>query len=1335
MKFFWWFLIWCIFSIIVQANVPYRMREFSWVIGAVLTVVLYVVYSFFRWLVHSVEKTDTPPAAPPITLQKQVATLPAMSVPHPSGPPQVSSVGLGSFIGFLALWIFAGLILQDLHLEYRSDRVTFIWVSLLIPVLFAFLAYIRFRRDGQMLAHANFAVQELRNRFKTLESRLQELEKASGKREGPSVESVASPKPKEVSLAAKEAISPTVKADEAAKKILLPMEKVVPSLDVLSSTHIKLEDERAFRPIGDETRELLKDVRQEIAAVDAKTTAAEMSATGEEILSTSSVQDAEKELPAKTQVRPGAKGPSPATFAQKTAASVRSRKSASSSVSWETLVGEKLLSYVGIVILVLGLGFLLAYSLTRLGPQGRIAVGITASALLLGLGCLLEKKAAYTWFSHIMMAGGWAVLYFVAYGAYHIEALRVITNPVAGTVLMAMVAVAIIAHTVKYASETLTGIALLLGYITLFITPVSLYTHVAALVLAVLLSIFAWKFRWLTTQLLGVMLLYGGYGVWLYFQPHRSLPQHQAEYTLVTLFVISLWALLKIPDFSKPKDIAREDSIMPIIGILNLLGLAMVRKIGYINFHTSGSPVSSLALGLLFVAMAQVLRTRGRNMIYRVDSTLGVILIMVGLWCLIPQYANCMFAWISLGIFVFLYSLYRQDRYFRDLGNLVIAVATVMVLGGDIPKKMVTWFYQLASGELFFSPNQPSALPDKTLISTFASGLVGALGAIVLYLTAFTSALLLKIRGKWQKAGDAAREQIITVLATLSMMVALFRIMPDVRGVYAWLGLGVVLFQYGILRKEYYIRYLSHLVLLWSVCTGPILGLPTTQIGYTMAIGAILIYIDGFFTARLLSQTKPDPVESAVEKWITLAATTVLMIGAQCVLHDELHITLSWLVLGALLFYYGIFRQEDFIRIMAHTVVTIACCRALIPVLSENDAPVRLIGAWQANRSVVALVFGIFLYYLHSFHIGHMLKGRKDKQWIMWEEGCLMTLGNAVLFLVLWYTLPPIAIAIAYALAGMIFLVCGTSWHRPYLQTHSGLALLLSGFWLFIVNMNATGYWGREGLGWQIDRRLLSSITVLALWIYARGNWDILLREKKPLLIAQEIHIPSLISYMSFAAILTLIYFHAYQDGLGWMLFGAILLGLILVLHHPRYALQALIAIGMGTCSLCAVATRLVGDAWEYTLLHWALLVGPILLFAAHFFCKEMRTRLMSVVEIETVETPVFQNSRKIYAIGFCAVTAFLVTALLPHSFYAVGWGLTGLVLGSYGLSFREKFFRWTALTLFGMSVAKIVLYDIWSFATETKIVILLGVAVSLLFVSFLYHRFKDQWTRFLMED
>jgi uncharacterized membrane protein len=92
------------------------------------------------------------------------------------------------------------------------------------------------------------------------------------------------------------------------------------------------------------------------------------------------------------------------------------------SLSLEERLGANWLNKLGIVILVIGVTFFLAYQLRTLGPLGKTVVGYVISVTLLIGGLLLERRKKYQIFARAGIGGGWALTFFVTYAMYHVAA-------------------------------------------------------------------------------------------------------------------------------------------------------------------------------------------------------------------------------------------------------------------------------------------------------------------------------------------------------------------------------------------------------------------------------------------------------------------------------------------------------------------------------------------------------------------------------------------------------------------------------------------------------------------------------------------------------------------------------------------------------------------------------------------------------------------------------------------------------------------------------------------------------------------------------------------------
>lgn len=89
----------------------------------------------------------------------------------------------------------------------------------------------------------------------------------------------------------------------------------------------------------------------------------------------------------------------------------------------EKFIGERLVTFIGIAILVTGIAFFVKYAIDRdwINEIGRTAIGILCGGVLIGFAHRLRKS--YTTFSSVLAGGGISVLYFTisyAFQVYHL---------------------------------------------------------------------------------------------------------------------------------------------------------------------------------------------------------------------------------------------------------------------------------------------------------------------------------------------------------------------------------------------------------------------------------------------------------------------------------------------------------------------------------------------------------------------------------------------------------------------------------------------------------------------------------------------------------------------------------------------------------------------------------------------------------------------------------------------------------------------------------------------------------------------------------------------------
>jgi uncharacterized membrane protein len=73
-----------------------------------------------------------------------------------------------------------------------------------------------------------------------------------------------------------------------------------------------------------------------------------------------------------------------------------------------------------------------------------------------------------------------------------------------------------------------------------------------------------------------------------------------------------------------------------------------------------------------------------------------------------------------------------------------------------------------------------------------------------------------------------------------------------------------------------------------------------------------------------------------------------------------------------------------------------------------------------------------------------------------------------------------------------------------------------------------------------------------------------------------------------------------------------------------------------------------------------------------------------------------------------------------------VAWGVEGVLIMLFALAVKERSFRLTGLALLLLCVGKVVAMDVWGLQPRDRYITFIIVGAALLFVSYLYSRYRD---------
>ncbi len=242
---------------------------------------------------------------------------------------------------------------------------------------------------------------------------------------------------------------------------------------------------------------------------------------------------------------------------------------------FEENLGFKWFSRIGILALVLGVGFFIKYAFDNnlISHLSRIILGVAGGlSMVIGGEILAYKKEHYKEWAKRIVAGGFAITYFAIYSAYHFENYREATGISLSLdiILLSAVVIGGILLAIKDDSKIFAGSAFLLGFITAFLgNNIENLTLIYGLFLSIGLLIVTLYKKWFILGIGGVVANYTLYVAW-YDQAHTA-----ASFTFASIFLISYFLSYAIQSLATNED-NDNPSILAVINSMAFYGLYMV---------------------------------------------------------------------------------------------------------------------------------------------------------------------------------------------------------------------------------------------------------------------------------------------------------------------------------------------------------------------------------------------------------------------------------------------------------------------------------------------------------------------------------------------------------------------------------------------------------------------------------------------------------------------------------------------------------------------------------------------------------------------------------------
>jgi len=269
----------------------------------------------------------------------------------------------------------------------------------------------------------------------------------------------------------------------------------------------------------------------------------------------------------------------------------------------ESKIGEFWLARVGIVALLVGIAFFIAYPIAMLPPLVHSLVGFLAVAGLFAVSRLWKKS--YSYLSQILFGGGLLLLYYATLRLHFFSTPPLLSNKVVAVCALLAVVGFHFVMAARRQSEFLTGVAIFLGYVTALLGDATHFTLPLVALTALAAVFFLLKYHYQAVALFSILGAYCAHLLWLLNNPLLGHPlgavtEHQ--YNLFYLFLYA--AIFAVPNLLRAEDSFSEATrvLLPLLNGIGFLGMSALAGLTFFK-PTLASLYFALAAWFLVFAI------------------------------------------------------------------------------------------------------------------------------------------------------------------------------------------------------------------------------------------------------------------------------------------------------------------------------------------------------------------------------------------------------------------------------------------------------------------------------------------------------------------------------------------------------------------------------------------------------------------------------------------------------------------------------------------------------------------------------------------------------------
>ena len=715
--------------------------------------------------------------------------------------------------------------------------------------------------------------------------------------------------------------------------------------------------------------------------------------------------------------------------------------------------------------------------------------------------------------------------------------------------------------------------------------------------------------------------------------------------------------------------------------------------------------ISFLVAGLLFYANSLVIPRRWKQLFttesefifYRALSYLAALMLFISLWLAFPN------TWTAV--------------------LWVAAAFLLVVIGRALFAEDLAYHAHLFSLAAFIRALDVNSFLSAPYIHTSLSLRLVTLSLIIALLYLCARWLSLESSG----AAIEASELYTTAAAVLVVVLAYHEYHWAWISI-AWGAFALVLAVIGFFRDRRDLSFQAHILVLAAFGRTLLVNIDATQEWHhftlrfiTFSLMAALLYLCAYFSGPRDSDTAR--LFSALHTWAGSILIAVLAFKEV----SSPWIAVVWALFAFLLLVIGA-RVK---RIQLHFQAYLLSISALFQIASVNlnaTQPWSLFPHVSLRLVTVSLVAALF-------YLCARWAAKGEFSFAPAAGAAYTWVASSLVVSLIYYEVAPHAIALGWALFGLVLFEIGLYWKSLNWRAQAYAAFGLSFLRLASFNLD----FGPREL-------LLTTLPIAFVFYFAYLRLTRLAESPasaKNFALDQKFLAAPALAYLGSATLVLFArsYFHDGWALVAWATLAVLFIGISwaaqpdVFLHHSVIVAFLVFFRGLSYELMAGAHPNFAGsfDRWVYVAIAAALIfLGQAFAFPLRERFAATRSKPSAASDLSVNLSDLLRRPEQIYFFLPMILVTVLILNEVSEGRVTIGWGIEAVVAFLFALIVGERSFRLAGLGLLLVCVAKIVVLDVWRQERSDRFITFIILGVALLLVSYLYTRYSEAIRRYL---